>query len=102
LDSTNNGNIVEIVPSREVLTVLLDVLGVLLLELIGDRLVVDERQNILLVIGWVYSVSDNIGTLEQVCFEVVQRERGIVVLFHAEVIGATVGRENDYVQWVVR
>ena len=56
------------------LVILLDVLGQLLLELVRDRLVVDERENVLLLVRRVYGVADDVCALEQMRVQLIQRE----------------------------
>lgn len=62
----------------ELSAVLLDVLGVPLLEFVRDGLVVDERKDVLLVVSGIDGVADDVGALEQMRFEVVQREGHII------------------------
>lgn len=70
----NDRDVVEVLAAGELLAVLFDVCLVLFLELVGDGLVVDEREDVLLVVGGVNGVADDVGAFEEVGIEVFQRE----------------------------
>jgi hypothetical protein len=70
----NYGDLVEVLPAGKVLSVLFEILSVLFLELVGDRLLVDERKDEFLVVSRVDGVSNNISAFEEVRFEVLQRD----------------------------
>jgi hypothetical protein len=70
----HNRNIIEVRIAGEVLAIVFDVLLVLFLELIRDSLVIDKREDELLVVGGVNGVTDDICAFEKVRVEVFEAQ----------------------------
>ena len=61
-------------------TVLLDVLWLLLLVLVGDSFLKDERNHELLVIGRIDGISDYVGTIEEMRIKAGEWQRPNILL----------------------